>query len=42
MSVARRMALLDYAATRGGWVVEDDYDGEFRCDGVAIPELRSL
>ena len=42
MSLARRMALLDYAARRGCWVVEDDYDGEFRYDGVAIPALRSL
>mgnify|MGYP003694261981 CR=1 FL=1 len=36
------MALLDYAAERGCWVVEDDYDGEFRYDGGAIPALRSL
>lgn len=42
MSLARRMALLDYAAQRGCWVVEDDYDGEFRYDGIAIPALRSL
>jgi GntR family transcriptional regulator/MocR family aminotransferase len=42
MSLARRLALLDYAAERGCWVVEDDYDGEFRYDGVAIPALRSL
>ena len=42
MSLARRMALLDYAAERGCWLVEDDYDGEFRYDGVAIPALRSL
>jgi GntR family transcriptional regulator / MocR family aminotransferase len=42
MSLARRMALLDYAVQRGCWVVEDDYDGEFRYDGAAIPALRSL
>jgi GntR family transcriptional regulator/MocR family aminotransferase len=42
MSLTRRMALLDYAAERGCWVVEDDYDGEFRYDGGAIPALRSL
>lgn len=42
MSLARRIALLEYAAQRGCWVVEDDYDGEFRYDGVAIPALRSL
>ncbi|MDM0117962.1 PLP-dependent aminotransferase family protein [Variovorax sp. J22R133] len=42
MSLARRTALLEYAAQRACWVVEDDYDGEFRYDGVAIPALRSL
>jgi len=42
MSLARRTALLEYAADRSSWVVEDDYDGEFRYDGVAIPALRSL
>ena len=42
LSLARRRALLDYAAARGCWVVEDDYDGEFRYDGLAIPALRSL
>lgn len=42
MSLARRMALLDYAAARGCWVLEDDYDGEFRHDGAAMPALRSL
>jgi DNA-binding transcriptional MocR family regulator len=34
--------VLAYAAAGGCRVVEDDYDGEFRCDGVAIPALRSL
>jgi GntR family transcriptional regulator/MocR family aminotransferase len=42
MSLARRTALLDYAAERACWVVEDDYDGEFRYDGVATPALQSL
>ena len=42
MSLVRRMALLDYAAERGCWIVEDDYDGEFRYDGATIPALRSL
>jgi GntR family transcriptional regulator / MocR family aminotransferase len=42
MSLERRMALLEYAAERRCWVVEDDYDGEFRYDGAAIPALRSL
>jgi GntR family transcriptional regulator / MocR family aminotransferase len=42
MSLARRMALLDVAARRRSWVVEDDYDGEFRFEGAAMPALRSL
>jgi len=42
MSLARRMALLRYAAERRCWIVEDDYDGEFRYDRGAVPALRSL
>ena len=30
MSHGRRQQLLDYAAVHGVWVVEDDYDSEFR------------
>ena len=36
------MTLLDLAHTRRCWIVEDDYDDEFRHDGSAIPALRSL
>ena len=42
MSIERRRALLDYAAGRQCWLVEDDYDGEFRYDAASIPALRSL
>jgi GntR family transcriptional regulator/MocR family aminotransferase len=42
MSLERRMALLDYAEQHDCWIVEDDYDGEFRYDNAAIPALRSL
>ena len=42
MSVERRRALLDYARAQGCWVLEDDYDGEFRHDASSIPALRSL
>jgi GntR family transcriptional regulator/MocR family aminotransferase len=42
MSLERRLALLNYAAERQCWLVEDDYDGEFRYDGASIPALRSL
>jgi GntR family transcriptional regulator / MocR family aminotransferase len=42
MSLERRMALLDYADRHGAWIVEDDYDGEFRFGGPLLPALRSL
>ena len=42
MSLDRRMALLSYAAKRHCWIIEDDYDGEFRYDAQSIPALRSL
>ncbi|GIL36132.1 GntR family transcriptional regulator [Phycicoccus sp. DTK01] len=42
MPVTRRVALLDWARTTGGLVVEDDYDGEFRYDVSPLPALRSL
>ena len=30
MSLGRRRQLLAYAAVHGVWVIEDDYDSEFR------------
>jgi GntR family transcriptional regulator/MocR family aminotransferase len=42
LSLRRRAALLDWAARFGGWIVEDDYTGEFRYDGRPLPALKSL
>jgi len=42
MSLRRRLQLLDYARQHGCWVVEDDYDSEFRFSGHAIPSLQGL
>jgi len=42
MSARRRAALLDFAATRGAVVVEDDYDGEFRFGGRPLDALQTL
>lgn len=42
LSLPRRLALLDWAARRDAWVLEDDYDGEFRYDGRPIESLQSL
>lgn len=42
LALARRLALLDWASERGAWVVEDDYDGEYRYRGHPLPALKSL
>lgn len=42
MSIGRRQALLAYAAQHGAYVVEDDYDSEFRFDGYPLPALQGL
>jgi GntR family transcriptional regulator / MocR family aminotransferase len=42
MSLRRRLAVLDWARACGGWVVEDDYDGEFQYGTHRIPALTSL
>lgn len=42
MSLGRRMALLDWASRHDAWILEDDYDGEFRYDVRPIAALKSL
>ena len=42
LSLQRRLALLDWAAQHDAWVIEDDYDGEFRYDVRPIAALKSL
>ncbi len=42
LSLPRRLALLAWAAEAGAWVLEDDYDSEFRYTGHALPALKSL
>ncbi|WP_250507960.1 PLP-dependent aminotransferase family protein [Caballeronia sp. GAFFF3] len=42
LSLARRMKLLDWASRAQGWIVEDDYDSEFRYAGRPLPALKSL
>jgi GntR family transcriptional regulator/MocR family aminotransferase len=41
MSSARRQALIQFASHVGAVIIEDDYDGEFRCDGAPLQALRS-
>ncbi len=42
MTLARRLALLDWAEQAGAWIIEDDYDGEFRHGGRPLAPLHAL
>lgn len=42
MSLERRQRLLTLARQKGSWIVEDDYDSEFRFSGQPIPALQGL
>jgi GntR family transcriptional regulator/MocR family aminotransferase len=42
MSAGRRRDLLAWAQRTGAYVVEDDYDGEYRFDIAPIPPLQAL
>lgn len=41
-SAERRAALLDWARTVDGYVLEDDYDGDFRYDRAPVGALQGL
>jgi len=42
MSMARRLELLDWAQRTGSWIIEDDYDSEFRYSGQPLASLQGL
>lgn len=42
MSLPRRRQLIDYAQQSGAWLLEDDYDSEFRYSGRPIASLQGL
>jgi GntR family transcriptional regulator / MocR family aminotransferase len=42
MSLQRRTALLAWAERRGGVIIEDDYDSEFRFSGRPLDPLQTL
>jgi len=42
MTHARREALLDFAQRQGTWIIEDDYDSEYRYDSRPLPTLYAL
>ena len=41
-SIGRRQELLRWAERRDGFIIEDDYDSEFRFSGRPIPTLQSI
>ena len=42
LSLERRLALLSWAKQTGSWLIEDDYDSEFRFDGPPLTSLQGL
>lgn len=42
LSLPRRRELLDWAALNARWIIEDDYDSEFRYQGRPLPPVKSL
>ncbi|NQU57692.1 MAG: PLP-dependent aminotransferase family protein, partial [Rhodospirillales bacterium] len=42
MTLARRLELLDWAARVDGWIIEDDYDSEYRYTGKPLASLQGL
>jgi GntR family transcriptional regulator/MocR family aminotransferase len=42
MTVSRRLQLLDWAHKANAWIVEDDYDSEYRYESMPIPSLQGL
>jgi GntR family transcriptional regulator/MocR family aminotransferase len=42
LSLPRRLQLLEWASREQGWIVEDDYDGEYRYISRPLPALKSL
>ena len=42
LSLSRRMHLLDWAHRHGAWILEDDFDSEYRYESRPIPALQGL
>ena len=42
MSASRRFQLLDWAQSSGSWIIEDDYDSEYRYENMPIASLQGL
>jgi GntR family transcriptional regulator/MocR family aminotransferase len=42
MSASRRLQLLDWAESNDSWIIEDDYDSEYRYEGMPVTSLQGL
>lgn len=42
MSASRRLRLLDWAERAGAWIIEDDYDSEYRYGSMPVASLQGL
>jgi GntR family transcriptional regulator/MocR family aminotransferase len=42
LSLPRRLALLDWARRQDAWIIEDDYDSEFRYTNQSLASVRSI
>jgi GntR family transcriptional regulator/MocR family aminotransferase len=42
MSASRRLQLLDWAQSSGAWIIEDDYDSEYRYGSRPLASLQGL
>jgi GntR family transcriptional regulator/MocR family aminotransferase len=42
MSAARRLQILEAARSAGSWIIEDDYDSEFRYLGDPVPAMLGM
>src|SRR4029453_6650659 len=42
MSLSRRLELLEWAARSGAWIIEDDYDSEYRYKKRPVAALQGL
>jgi GntR family transcriptional regulator / MocR family aminotransferase len=42
MSASRRLHLLNWAHSSGAWIIEDDYDSEYRYGSMPIASLQGL
>jgi GntR family transcriptional regulator / MocR family aminotransferase len=42
MSAARRLQLLEWAQSSSAWIVEDDYDSEYRYESMPVASMQGL